>query len=218
MPSPTLRIGVVPVTPFEQNCSILRCERTGKGAVVDPGGDIDRIVDGLRQMEIELEKILITHGHIDHAGATRALADRFGVPIEGPHRDDLFLISALPDHGRMFGLDSAQSFEPDRWLEDGDAVTVGEHVFEVRHCPGHTPGHVVFYSPEAGVAIVGDVLFDGSIGRTDLPRGNHAQLMQSIHDKLLSLDDQTGFVPGHGPTSTIGRQRRMNPFLVGEFA
>lgn len=210
-----MQVGVVPVTAFQQNCSIIHCEKTNKGAVVDPGGDLARVLEYIEKEGIEVDKILLTHAHIDHAGATSELAKQLGVPVIGPQREDEFLIQSLPAQGMMFGLGSAKSFVPDRWLEQGDVVEVGEERFEVRHCPGHTPGHVVFYSPKHKFAIVGDVLFDGSIGRTDLPRGDHAQLLGSIRDQLLSLPDDTTFLPGHGPTSTIGEQRRTNPFLRG---
>jgi len=209
-----MQVRVVPVTPFQQNCSIVSCTQTGKGAVVDPGGDLDQVLAACDEAGVELEKILLTHAHIDHAGATARLSRQRGLPIEGPHREDDFLIQSLPVQAQMFGIGGdSESFTPDRWLADGDEVTVGEVRFEVRHCPGHTPGHVIFFAPEHKIAIVGDVLFHGSIGRTDLPRGDHATLLRSIADKLLTLDDDVTFLPGHGPTSTIGAQRRSNPFL-----
>ena len=210
-----MQVGVVPVTAFQQNCSIIHCDGTNKGAIVDPGGDLDLVFDYVEREKIEIEQILLTHAHIDHAGATRELAERLKVPIIGPHREDQFLIDSLPAQGMMFGLGKAQSFSPDRWLEQGDVVEVGDERFEVRHCPGHTPGHVIFYNPKRGFAIVGDVLFHGSIGRTDLPRGDHQTLLTSIREQLLTLPDETTFLPGHGPTSTIGVQRRTNPFLRG---
>jgi glyoxylase-like metal-dependent hydrolase (beta-lactamase superfamily II) len=210
-----MQIGIIPVTAFQQNCSIIHCDKTNKGAVVDPGGDLDQVLRYIEQEGIEIEKILLTHAHIDHAGATKQLAEKLKVPVIGPQREDEFLIQSLPVQGMMFGLGHADSFVPNQWLEQGDQVTVGEQRFEVRHCPGHTPGHVVFYSPEHKFVIVGDVLFDGSIGRTDLPRGDHETLLRSIKEQLLSLPDDTTFLPGHGPTSTIGVQRRTNPFLRG---
>lgn len=210
-----MQVGVIPVTAFQQNCSVIHCEKTNKAAVVDPGGDLELVLDYIRQEGIEVDKILLTHAHIDHAGATLALATQLKVPVIGPHRDDQFLIDSLDEQGRMFGLGSAKPFTPNRWLDQGDTVEVGEERFEVRHCPGHTPGHVVFYNAAHHFAIVGDVLFDGSIGRTDLPRGDHATLLNSIRTQLLSLPDETTFLPGHGPTSTIGAQRRSNPFLRG---
>ena len=208
-----VKVGIVPVTPFQQNCSVVRCEATGKAAIVDPGGDLEDILSALTEMEATPEKILVTHGHLDHAGGVAELAERLGIPVEGPHREDAFLIDTMASQARMFGFGSARGFTPDRWLEQGDEVKVGELVFEVRHCPGHTPGHIVFLLAEAKLAFVGDVLFQGSIGRTDFPRGDHRELLHSIATQLLSLDDDTAFVSGHGPTSTIGRERRTNPFL-----
>ncbi|HRP77413.1 MAG TPA: MBL fold metallo-hydrolase [Rhodocyclaceae bacterium] len=208
---------IVPVTPFEQNCSIVWCEKTLKAAVVDPGGDLDRITAAVAQLGVQVEKILITHGHIDHAGGTAALARQLGVPVEGPQEEDRFWIEGMPEQSRMFGFPGVESFEPDRWLNDGDTVTVGEEVFEVIHTPGHTPGHVVFFHRGARLAIVGDVLFAGSIGRTDFPRGDHATLIRSIRERLFPLGDDVTFVPGHGPTSTFGDERENNPF-VGNYA
>ena len=208
-----LKVGIVPVTPFQQNCSIVRCEATGKAAIVDPGGDLEDILSAVAEMEATPEKILVTHGHLDHAGGVAELAERLGIPVEGPHREDAFLLETMASQARMFGFGSARGFTPDRWLEQGDEVKVGELVFEVRHCPGHTPGHVVFVLAEAKLAFVGDVLFQGSIGRTDFPRGDLRTLLDSIATQLLSLDDDTAFVSGHGPTSTIGRERRTNPYL-----
>ena len=208
----TLRAVVVPVTPFVQNCSVIWCDATGKGAVIDPGGDLDRILDTVNQHGVALEKILLTHAHIDHAGGTAELSRRLGLPIEGPHRGDLFWIEQLPEQAAMFGVARAESFEPTRWLEDGDVVQVGELTLQVRHCPGHTPGHVVFYEPEARLAFVGDVLFAGSIGRTDFPGGDYDTLISSIRERLFPLGDDVRFVSGHGPVSTLGQERRTNPF------
>ena len=204
---------VIPVTPFEQNCTLLWCEQTSQGAVVDPGGDLELILEQVAANGVELRKILITHAHIDHAGAAGALARRLSLPIEGPHPDDQFWIDALADQSRMFDFPEAEPFEPARWLAHGDVVEVGEQQLEVRHCPGHTPGHVVFLHPRDRVALVGDVLFRGSIGRSDFPRGDHATLIRSIREQLLSLDDDVEFIPGHGPASTIGHERAHNPFL-----
>ena len=204
---------IVPVTPFEQNCSILWCEKTRKAAVVDPGGDLARIVAAARECGVTIEKILITHGHIDHAGGTARLARELGVPVEGPHEGDRFWIEGMPEQSKMFGFPGVEAFEPDRWLQDGDSVTVGEEVFQVIHAPGHTPGHVVFFHPGARLAIVGDVLFAGSIGRTDFPRGDHATLIHSIREKLFPLGDDVSFLPGHGPVSTFGRERKSNPYV-----
>jgi len=213
----TLRAVVVPVTPFEQNCSVVWCDATRRAAVIDPGGDLDRILGVVGSNGVELEKILLTHAHIDHAGATAELARRFSLPIEGPHEGDRFWIEQLPQQGAMFGLGRSESFEPTRWLDQGDEVTVGEVRLEVRHCPGHTPGHVVFFEPEARLAFVGDVLFSGSIGRTDFPGGDYDTLIRSIRGNLFPLGDDVRFVPGHGPMSTFGEERRTNPF-VGDAA
>jgi len=208
-----MQVSVVPVTAFQQNCSIIHCEETGKGAIVDPGGDLELVLAAVAEEGIQIEQILLTHAHIDHAGATSDLAKRLGVPVIGPEREDEFLIQSLAMQGRMFGIPHAAPFTPDRWLAQGDVVMVGNERFEVRHCPGHTPGHVIFYNAAHKLAIVGDVLFDGSIGRTDLPRGDHATLLRSIQTQILTLPDDTTFLPGHGPTSTVGEQRRRNPFL-----
>jgi len=208
-----MQVSVIPVTAFQQNCSIIHCEETGKGAIVDPGGDLELVLAAVAEEGIQIEQILLTHAHIDHAGATSDLAKRLGVPVIGPEREDEFLIQSLAMQGRMFGIPHAAPFTPDRWLAQGDVVMVGNESFEVRHCPGHTPGHVIFYNEKHKLAIVGDVLFDGSIGRTDLPRGDHATLLRSIQTQILTLPDDTTFLPGHGPTSTVGEQRRRNPFL-----
>jgi len=209
-----LEVSVVPVTPFQQNCSVLRCTETGRGAVVDPGGDLERILAVARERGAELEKILLTHAHVDHAGATAELARRLELPIEGPQEEDRFWIESLPQQGRMFGLGAAESFEPDRWLAHGDRVRFGAIELEVLHCPGHTPGHVVFFHRPSRTALVGDVLFAGSIGRTDFPRGDYDTLIRSIRERLLPLGDDVTFVPGHGPRSTLGHERRTNPFLT----
>jgi len=210
-----LEIRVVPVTPFQQNCSIIHCKETGEGAVVDPGGDLDRVLAEVEAAGVTLTKILLTHGHLDHAGATSELAAKLSLPIEGPHKDEQQLIQSLPAQAQMFGFPSGKPFTPDRWLVQGDEVTVGAQTFEVRFCPGHTRGHVIFYSAAEKLAIVGDVLFHGSIGRTDLPGGDQATLLTSIKQQLLSLDDDVTFFSGHGPTSTIGVQLQANPFLQG---
>jgi len=208
-----MKAAILPVTPFAQNCSLIWCTETNKGAVVDPGGDLDRILEAVEGQGFEIEKILVTHGHIDHAGAVADLAERLGVPIEGPQKEDKFWIDQLHEQGDRFGFAGARSFTPDRWLEDGDEVTVGNVTLAVRHCPGHTPGHVIFYNAETNVAIVGDVLFKGSIGRTDFPRGDHAALISSIRERLWPLGDDVVFVPGHGPLSTFGEERESNPFV-----
>ncbi|WP_018988672.1 MBL fold metallo-hydrolase [Aromatoleum toluclasticum] len=212
-----IQLRIVPVTPFEQNCSIVWCDKTMRGAVVDPGGDLDRIRAAADKLGVKIEKLLITHGHIDHAGGTAKLARELGVPVEGPQEEDRFWIAGMPQQSKMFGFPDVESFEPDRWLHDGDTVTVGEESFRVIHAPGHTPGHVVFFHADARLAIVGDVLFAGSIGRTDFPKGDHATLIHSIREKLFPLGDDITFVPGHGPTSTFGDERRNNPY-VGDYA
>lgn len=208
-----MKYQIIPVTPFEQNASLLWDERSGKAAVVDPGGDLERILARVEQLQLVLEKILLTHAHIDHAGAAGELARHLDLPIEGPQREDLFWIQALPEQSRMFGFPPAELFQPDRWLEQGDRVQVGGEELEVRHCPGHTPGHVVFFHAGDRLAIVGDVLFKGSIGRTDFPRGDHATLLAAIREQLWTLGDDVAFIPGHGPMSTIAEERRSNPFV-----
>jgi hydroxyacylglutathione hydrolase len=208
----SIRYQVIPVTPFEQNCSLLWCDETLRAAVVDPGGDIPRILSAVKKNGVVLEKILVTHGHIDHAGAVAELADQLSLPIEGPQREDQFWIDGMPQQSRMFGFPAVRAFTPDRWLEQGDRVSFGKVELEVFHCPGHTPGHLVFFSAAARLAIVGDVLFQGSIGRTDFPKGDFATLIASIRGKLWPLGDDVVFLPGHGPTSTFGAERRSNPF------
>lgn len=208
-----LKAAIVPVTPFQQNCTLLWCTKTMRGAFVDAGGDLDRLKSAAAQHGVTIEKLLVTHGHIDHCGGTAKLAAELGVPIEGPHEEDRFWIDRLGDDGRGFGI-PGQPFEPDRWLAEGDQVTVGELVFDVHHCPGHTPGHVIFHHAPSKLALVGDVLFQGSIGRTDFPRGNHAELIESITSRLWPLGDDTAFVPGHGPMSTFGHERASNPFVA----
>jgi hydroxyacylglutathione hydrolase len=209
-----MKVIVVPVTAFQQNCSIVWDEHTKRGAVVDPGGDLDLLLEQIDRAGITLEKILITHAHLDHAAGTAELAALKGIPIEGPHPEDQFLIDDLPRQAEQYGFPASRSFVTDRWLGQGDEVTVGSETFQVRHCPGHTPGHVVFFHPAARVAFVGDVLFAGSIGRSDFPRGNHEDLIRSIRENLFPLGDDVQFVPGHGPTSTFGRERLSNPFVA----
>ena len=207
-----LNYQIIPVTPFEQNCSLLWCDETLSAAVVDPGGDIARILSVVKSKGVTLEKILVTHGHIDHAGAVAELAEKLALPIEGPQREDQFWIDNLSDQSRMFGFPEARPFTPDRWLEQGDRVSFGNVEMSVLHCPGHTPGHVVFFNEPGRLAIVGDVLFKGSIGRTDFPRGDFDTLISSIHNRLWPLGDDVAFISGHGPMSTIGAERRSNPF------
>ena len=209
----TMKYAILPVTPFEQNCSFLLCEKTNRLAIIDPGGDLPRIEAAINELGGTPEKILVTHGHIDHAGAVAELAEKYQLPIEGPHPEDSFWIDMLPQQSQMFGFPPARTFTPDRWLHEGDEVTVGESRLQVLHCPGHTPGHVVFIQPEISLAIVGDVLFAGSIGRTDFPKGNHQQLVASIREKLFPLGDDINFIPGHGPMSSFGHEKRTNPFV-----
>jgi hydroxyacylglutathione hydrolase len=204
---------IIPVTPFAQNCSLVWCPRTLEGAVIDPGGDLDKVLAAAEQHGVKITKILLTHAHIDHAGGTAELARRLQVPVIGPHPGDQFWIDGIAEQGRMFGFGHCESFMPDRWLDQGDKVRVGDVEFDVQHCPGHTPGHVVFYSARDRVAFVGDVLFAGSIGRTDFPGGDYDTLIRSIRERLFTLGDDVRFVPGHGPMSTFGDERRSNPFV-----
>lgn len=208
-----LRAAIVPVTAFEQNCSLLWCTKTMRGVLVDAGGDLDRLKQAIVKTGIAVEKLLVTHGHMDHCGMTGVLAKELGVPIEGPHEDDRFWIEQLDDPAKRYGI-PGESFEPDRWLNDGDTVKFGEIEMDVIHCPGHTPGHVVFHHAPSRLAVVGDVLFQGSIGRTDFPRGNHQDLLDSITRKLWPLGNDITFIPGHGPTSTFGQERLTNPFVA----
>ncbi len=214
--TPAIRAVIAPVTPLQQNCTIVWCAKTKKAAIIDPGGEVARLMGALESQGLTLEKIWITHGHLDHAGAAQAIKDLTGVPIEGPHPDDAFWIDDIGTSGAKWGMPDARTFVPDRWLGDGDVVTLGETEFEVFHCPGHTPGHVVFFHRGARFAQVGDVLFQGSIGRTDFPRGDFKTLITSITGKLWPLGDDVAFVPGHGPMSTFGAERRSNPFVADE--
>ncbi len=211
-PVPPLRAAIIPVTALQQNCSLIWCTKTMKGALVDPGGDLDRLKAAVEKAGVTLEKLLVTHGHVDHCGQTGILAEELGLPIEGPHEADRFWISRLDEDGARFGIDS-KAFEPNRWLSQGDKVTLGELELDVIHCPGHTPGHVVFYHAPSRFAIVGDVLFQGSIGRTDFPMSNHQDLIDAITQRLWPLGEDVMFVPGHGPTSTFGRERQTNAFV-----
>lgn len=209
-----MKYRVIPVTPFEQNCTLLWCEKTRHGAVVDPGGDVPRILAAITEEGVTVDKLLVTHGHIDHAGAAAELAKKLNVQIEGPHADDAFLLDELPRQSQRYGFPLAASFTPSRWLKDGDSVQIGEEKLTVLHTPGHTPGHVVFFNPTANLALVGDVLFRGSIGRTDFPRGDFNTLISSIREKLFPLGDDVAFISGHGPMSTFGNERRSNPFIT----
>lgn len=211
--APPIQIVVVPVTEFQQNCSVLFDRVSRKGAVVDPGGDVERILGVIAQHGISVELIALTHGHLDHVGGAAELAERLGVPVVGPHRDDRPLLARVEEQARQFGVAGLRSVTPDRWLSEGDTLDMAGRAFEVLHCPGHAPGHVVFFDRELRFAISGDVLFAGSVGRTDLPGGDHDTLIASIRDKLLPLGDDVSFLPGHGPASTLGHERRTNPFL-----
>ena len=211
-----MRAAIIPVTPLQQNCSLIWCTATMRGALVDPGGDLDKVKLAVERAGVTLEKILLTHGHIDHCGMAGELAQELGLTIEGPHEADRFWISRLEEDGKRWNV-PGHPFEPDRWLVDGDTVAVGKLTLQVIHCPGHTPGHVVFYHAPSRFAVVGDVLFQGSIGRTDFPLGNHQDLLDAITGKLWPLGEDVAFIPGHGPTSTFGRERQHNPF-VGDAA
>ena len=213
-PAPaTFKVAIVPVTPFQQNCSLIWDEASKVGAVVDPGGDLDDIQGAIAQVGITIEKILLTHGHIDHAGGAEDLRKALGVKIEGPHLADKILLDALEKQGAAYNI-AAKNVVPDRWLNEGDTVTVGGHVFEILHCPGHSPGSVVMVNRAQKFMFAGDVIFQGSIGRTDFPYGDHDALINAIKTKLFPLGDDMQFLCGHGPASTIGRERRSNPFLT----
>lgn len=204
---------IVPVTAFAQNCTLAWCEETNTGVVIDPGGDVERILEAIDEQQIVIEKILLTHGHADHAGGAMELAEKLEVPIWGPQAEDAFWLDQVAQSGANYGFVGARDCKPDRWLDNGDSVPVGNEVLEVYHCPGHTPGHIVFLNAQSRIANVGDVLFQGSIGRTDFPRGDHATLIRSIKETLLPLGDDITFIPGHGPASTFGAERKTNPFL-----
>jgi glyoxylase-like metal-dependent hydrolase (beta-lactamase superfamily II) len=206
---------IIPVTPFEQNCTLLWCTATRKAVVIDPGGDVPKIQAAIKEADVTVEKIWLTHGHIDHVGGAAELRDALKVEIEGPHAADKFLLDNVVASGARFGMTGVRDFAPDRWLEEGEQVSIGELTFDILHCPGHSPGSVVFFSKEMRFAHVGDVLFNGSVGRSDLPGGDHATLIGSIKEKLLPLGDDIGFICGHGPGSRFGQERLTNPFLTG---
>lgn len=209
-----LQYKIVPVTAFQQNCTLLWCDETQRAAIVDPGGDVDRLLSLVRERKVSVERVLVTHGHIDHAGGAAELAERLAVPIEGPHVDDRFWIEGMARQSEMFGFPGGRSFVPARWLEQGDRVQFGNVVLDVLFCPGHTPGHISFFDPITRLALVGDVLFAGSIGRTDLPGGDFDVLIRSIREQLFPLGDDVEFIPGHGPMSTFGHERQSNPYCV----
>ena len=213
VPAPPIGVFVTPVTPLQQNCTTVWCTRTMKAAVIDPGGSVDAILGEVARRGLTLDQIWITHGHLDHAGGAAEMQEKSGVTITGPQLEDQFWIDGIPAQGQMYGIPDARSFTPDRWLEDGDKVTLGETIWEVLHCPGHTPGHVIFFNREAQFAQVGDVLFQGSVGRTDFPRSDPDALIRSITEKLWPLGDGVTFVPGHGSVSTFGQERQTNPFV-----
>lgn len=204
---------IIPVTAFAQNCSLIWCEETLQAALVDPGGDAQLIKDAVAAKGVTIHQILLTHGHLDHVGAAAELAAHYGVPVVGPEKEDEFWLEGLPAQSKMFGLDNCPPLTPDHWLSEGEIVKVGNIALQVLHCPGHTPGHVVFFDEKARLLISGDVLFKGGVGRSDFPRGNHEQLIGSIKNKLLPLGDDVTFIPGHGPLSTLGAERKTNPFL-----
>ena len=209
-----MKVAIIPVTPFQQNCSLLVCEETHKAAVVDPGGDLELILDAVKKQGVELEKILLTHGHIDHCGGTAQLSEQLGLPVEGPHLDDRFLIDELPQQGLRFGFPQLRSFTPARWLAGGDTVRFGRAELQVRHCPGHTPGHVIFFSPESPRPVGGVGRCAGPRGRPHRPRAAPPALVRSIHEQLWPLGPDVTFIPGHGPTSTFGEERESNPFVA----
>ena len=211
-----MKYHIIPVTPFAQNCSLVWCPVTQEAALVDPGGDAQRIKQEIEQTGVKVTKILLTHGHLDHVGAAAELATWLKVPIIGPQKEDEFWLQGLPQQSQMFGLEECRPLTPDQWLEEGDSVTVGETVLQVLHCPGHTPGHVVFFDPVSRLLVSGDVIFKGGVGRSDFPRGDHAALIDAIKGKLLPLGDDVTFIPGHGPLSTLGEERLHNPFLQDE--
>ncbi|KXF81980.1 MBL fold metallo-hydrolase [Enterovibrio coralii] len=211
-----LKYEIVPVTAFQQNCSIIWCDKTNEAALVDPGGDVSKLVAKINELGVNVTKVLLTHGHLDHVGGTEEIAAAYKVPVIGPEKQDAFWLQALPAQSEMFGFARTEAFDPTEWLNEGDEVMVGENKLAVIHTPGHTPGHVVFFSEEARIAWVGDVLFNGSIGRTDFPKGDHATLISSIKEKLFPLGNDVTFVPGHGPTSTFGNERKTNPYVADE--
>jgi glyoxylase-like metal-dependent hydrolase (beta-lactamase superfamily II) len=208
-----MRYAIIPVTPFQQNCTLFWCEKSLHAAIIDPGGDIPVLLTELNHYGLTPERILLTHGHIDHAAGAAELAEQLHIPIDGPHPDDAFWLDNMAQQAAMFGFNEGRICQPDRWLQEGDEVEFGEERLQVLHCPGHTPGHLVFYHPGERLAQVGDVLFKGSIGRTDFPQGDYDTLIRSIRQKLFPLGDEVRFIPGHGPMSTLGEERRTNPFV-----
>ncbi len=212
-----LQFRIIPVTPYEQNCTLLWCDETMEGALVDAGGDLPKLKAEVARHGVKLVKLLATHGHLDHVGGVLALSEELGLPIEGPQEEERFWLDMLPQQAMMFRFPPARAFTPTRWLHQGDTVTVGNLVLDVRYCPGHTPGHIVFIHQPSRLAMVGDVLFAGSIGRTDFPRGDYDTLIRSIREQLFTLPDDFRFIPGHGPMSTFGQEKATNPFVGGRF-
>ncbi|WP_160064494.1 MBL fold metallo-hydrolase [Psychromonas sp. L1A2] len=208
-----MKIVVIPVTPYQQNCSLVICEETNKAAIVDPGGEVERILSAVKNHNVTVDKIILTHGHLDHVGGTEALAESLNIPVIGPEKEDAFWLNELEQQSKMFGFPKATSFLPTRWLEEGDHVEVGNIKLSVLHIPGHTPGHITLFDAVSKQIIVGDILFNGAVGRSDFPRGNHQQLISGIKQKLLTLPEETVVFPGHGPTTTIGREKISNPYL-----
>jgi glyoxylase-like metal-dependent hydrolase (beta-lactamase superfamily II) len=209
-----MKVYVIPVTAYQQNCSLLVCEDTNKAALIDPGGDLPKLLEAVEKLGCQLDKIFLTHAHLDHCSGAGELRQQCDIPIEGPHKEDLFWLEKLPEWCQLAGFPVVETFEPDRWLEDDEEVSFGNVTLQVKHCPGHTPGHVVFYHDDLKLAFVGDVLFQGSIGRTDFPRGDYDTLVASIRNKLWPMGDDVTFVPGHGPNSTFGHERATNPFVA----
>lgn len=212
-----MKVFTIPVTPFMQNCRVIACDLTGKAAIVDPGGDAEKILAVVKEKKLQVEFVLLTHGHLDHVGVSKVISQSLDVEIIGPHIDDKFWLDELPMQAQMFGFAPHTAFLPNRWLSEGEVVKLGELKLQVRHCPGHTPGHVVFYEPASATVLVGDVLFKGSVGRTDFPKGDAAQLKHAIETKLFTLGDETRVMSGHGEDTTIGYEKRNNPFMSGRF-
>lgn len=212
----SLQYQIIPVTSYQQNCSIVWCDETMKGVVIDPGGDVQLLKQAIDALKVDVVKLVLTHGHLDHVGGTEALAEMTNAPVIGPHKEDNFWLQGLPNQSQMFGFPHTDAFEPTTWLNEGDVVTFGNQTLNVLHTPGHTPGHVVLFNQEAKMAFVGDVLFKGGVGRSDFPRGDHDTLITSIKTKLWPLGNDIKFVPGHGPESTFGHERQTNPFVADE--